>query len=249
MAYLANGAPGSYMEVSATACLNCRAKKRKCDMLMTGCMGCKRKSTLLDSEQSSKQPAFPPFFFLDYSIFQYHQQQIPKISIPLPRQVLDATQDPYLVARQYFLHIHPFFPFISKKRFFDSLPIFPARPDVDVTILLFCMKLIVRPPKDDPLDKNGRPLPYLTVKRTLAEADIAGAFSFQTLQALILVSLYELAHAIFPAAYLSVGTCARYATALGIDTYTTMNPSDTAETLLVQEEMRRAWWAIVVLDR
>lgn len=101
-----------------------------------------------------------------------------------------------------------------------------------------------KPPRNDPKSPF-----YLAIKRTLAETEIAGIFSLQLLQATILVALYEVGHAIYPAAYMSVGTCARYALAQGIDLYMAIDLNSAALTLLDQEEKRRAWWAILILDR
>ncbi|OQE46162.1 hypothetical protein PENCOP_c001G01587 [Penicillium coprophilum] len=68
------------------------------------------------------------------------------------------------------------------------------------------------------------------------------------LQAGVLVALCELGHGIYPGAFLSIGTCARYAYALGINVSRTV-PSRRVLTLVEVEERRRVWWAIVILDR
>lgn len=111
------------------------------------------------------------------------------------------------------------------------------------------MKLLSWLPGNDPNKSDPKSPSYLAIKRTLAETEIAGIFSLQLLQATILIALYEVGHAIYPAAYTSVGTCAQYALAQGIDAYTSIDLNSTALTLLDQEEKRRAWWAILILDR
>jgi hypothetical protein len=72
--------------------------------------------------------------------------------------------------------------------------------------------------------------------------------SIQVLQAGLLLSLYELGHAIYPSAYLSIGACARYAYALGINKDANTQVSKVL-TLVELEENRRVWWGIVILDR
>jgi hypothetical protein len=62
------------------------------------------------------------------------------------------------------------------------------------------------------------------------------------------LALYELGHAIYPAAFLSIGACARYAHALGINVSRTLKTRKVL-TLVEVEERRRVWWAIVILDR
>lgn len=80
---------------------------------------------------------------------------------------------------------------------------------------------------------------YHAVKHFHLEVGISSTFSISVLQAGILLAVYELLHAIYPAAFLSIGACARYAYALGI------NVSRTADTrrvltLVEVEERRRA---------
>ena len=192
---------------------------------------------------------FPAHYFLDFALFQYRQGQIPLTSIPLSRDLLDSYQDPHATARLYFETIHPFLPFISKKNFYDHFPPPQIQPNVVFTILISCMKLVSWSPRDDTQNNGPKSLFYLAIKRTLTETDLAGIFSLQLLQATILVSLYEIGHAIYPAAYMSVGACARYALAMGIDAFMTIDMSSAALSILDQEEKRRAWWAILILDR
>jgi hypothetical protein len=73
-------------------------------------------------------------------------------------------------------------------------------------------------------------------------------FSILGLQAGILLSLYELGHAIYPGAYFSVGACMRYAHALGIHSGASSRARKPL-TLRELEEESRAWWAVVILDR
>jgi hypothetical protein len=75
--------------------------------------------------------------------------------------------------------------------------------------------------------------------------------SIHVLQAGILITFYELGQAIYPAAYLSVGSCARYGLALGIDKLSLIPPSegDASQAWNEQEESRRVWWAVLIFDR
>ena len=98
-------------------------------------------------------------------------------------------------------------------------------------------------------ESNPRTVPYVAAKRSLFEAESLGMLSIATLQAMIILNLYEIAHAIYPAAYLSIGTCARYGMALGIDRQSQLDLNGRELSFLGQEERRRAWWVIVILDR
>ncbi|KAK4075650.1 transcriptional regulator family: Fungal Specific TF [Trichoderma harzianum] len=89
---------------------------------------------------------------------------------------------------------------------------------------------------------------YIAAKQFFFELENAGNLSIRLVQAGIFIALYELGHCIYPAAYMSVGTCARHAVALGLDkdikqSNATGLPWDDIE------ERRRVWWAILILDR
>lgn len=57
---------------------------------------------------------------------------------------------------------------------------------------------------------------YRKAKQCLRLVEDQGIFSMRVLQATLLLSLYEAGHAIFPAAFLSIGHCARIGHAIGI---------------------------------
>jgi hypothetical protein len=105
------------------------------------------------------------------------------------------------------------------------------------------MRLIITTPGDD-----SRSTAYYELKSSLLNAELKGILSFRILQALILVALYEMGHAIYPSAYLTVGYCVKYGIALGINR--TIDPDHSEWSSLVNsEEERRAWWAIILIDR
>ena len=95
-------------------------------------------------------------------------------------------------ACEFFEYIHAWMPFISKKRFYDLyLPSqFQYRSDVAI---------------QNPTSHK------------CAKSSGSSIISLPVLQAAVLLALYEFGHAIYPAAYLSVEACARYAHALGIN--------------------------------
>lgn len=65
---------------------------------------------------------------------------------------------------------------------------------------------------------------------------------------MVLIALYEIGHGIYPSAYVSIGTCARYGLALGLDRE--LNVFDNSPRRWIElEEKRRAWWAVLILDR
>lgn len=69
-----------------------------------------------------------------------------------------------------------------------------------------------------------------------------------TLQAAINIAIYEIGHAIYPAAYMSVCACVQYALAIGLGWHT-RSYVDGKLSWLEVEERRRVWWAIIILER
>lgn len=90
-----------------------------------------------------------------------------------------------------------------------GLPVQNAGPDL--AMLFLGMKLITTPA----IDITDSTL-YDTTKSFLASLESNGVVSLLCLQAMILVALYEYSHAIYQAAWMTVGSCARYADILGI---------------------------------
>lgn len=202
-----------------------------------------------DVKRPQIQPEhFPPVFFLDSHVFQHNHLEIPKISIPLPPYASDFIGDAWTVGDKFFTQIHKWMPFISKKWYYEKLLNPLSQPRADVTILIFCMKLISWLPSESANSRDARTSSYLFAKRTLLEAEVAGILSLQVLQAWLLVTIYELGHAIYPSAYMSIATCARYGSLLDLKCNRSQVFRDSA-TWVELEERRRTWWSIVVLDR
>jgi hypothetical protein len=100
-------------------------------------------------------------------------------------------------------------PVISKKRLNLGLAVYHGGPDI--AMLFLAMRLMITPPGSD----NANFL-YQLAKSFLASLEAAGCVSYLYLQALLLVALYEYSHAIYPAAWMTVGACARFVELLGL---------------------------------
>ena len=186
--------------------------------------------------------------FLDPALLQNGGFDASPATVVIPPRIADLigdTDELRTTADKYFAHVHPWMPFISKKRLYDiylHLPL-PTRPDL--ALLFLAQKLITTLPPASP--ENIRTPLYHATKHFHLELESNSALSVHTLQANILIALYEVGHAIYPAAYLTIGSCARYAYALGISVKG-MNPKKPT-TMIEVEERRRIWWAIIILDR
>ena len=100
-----------------------------------------------------------------------------------------------------------------------------------------------------PLPEQGpRCSAYYAIKSSLIEAENSGILDLRVLQAIILIALFEIGHAIYPAAYMTVGYCVRYGSALGIHKAVEQY-SEEEFSASESEERRRSWWAILLFDR
>jgi hypothetical protein len=110
----------------------------------------------------------------------------------------------------YFNTIHFWMPIISKRRMDLGIPLRNAGPDL--AMLFLAMKLVTSQP-----DEGATESPfYLASKNFLSVLEAKGEVSLLCLQAMVLVAIYEYGHAVYPAAWMTVGACARYADILGI---------------------------------
>lgn len=111
-------------------------------------------------------------------------------------------------------------------------------------LLIAAMKLLAGPPAEEGPRCNA----YYAIKNSLLEAESSCILELRVLQAIILMALFELGHAIYPAAYLTIGYCVRYGSALGIHE-AVEHYSEETFSASESEERRRSWWAIIILDR
>ncbi len=96
-----------------------------------------------------------------------------------------------------------------------GLPMWDAGPDL--AMLFLAMKLVTALPSEH-IKPAESPL-YTAAKRFLALLEASGAVSLQYLQSMLLVAVYEMGHAIYPAAWMTVGACSRYADMIGIPSF------------------------------
>lgn len=115
--------------------------------------------------------------------------------------------------------------------------------------MCLCMKLYCTPAPS--YEDDGKRTLYKIVKEFYAEVEATGIMSVCILQSALLIAVYEIGNAIYPAAYMTVGSCARYGVALGLDKLmvSLTGQGNLGKPWMEIEEMRRVWWGILILDR
>ncbi|KAL7960841.1 hypothetical protein V8C34DRAFT_312455 [Trichoderma compactum] len=193
-------------------------------------------------------------YFIAPQIFRQAQLELPWIHPSIPADISPFGNDPSRIrniAYTFFDSIHWWMPLISKKGFFAHLlnPLSQRRSEL--SLLIICMQLYCARdlnPGTGALDVTAL---YHNAKRLHFEMEAAGVLSLRVLQAGILIALYEFGQAIYPVAYLTVGACARYGTAIGVNNLGEESPSEyrSPRSMSEVDERRRAWWTILFLDR
>ncbi|TFB07092.1 hypothetical protein CCMA1212_001245 [Trichoderma ghanense] len=254
-------------------CLECTRKKRHCDYSIKRIAphisepssdSFQQDYLAVHAPPSTPNPYtlpvsnFPALYFVDPPVFHNHHVEIPRPLEHLPSYVVGELGSPLqheFIGRLFFHTIHTWFPMISRKRFYDDLHEASKGPGVaaDFGFLLLAMKLMTwRPPSLDgdapAAGPNARTATYRAAKQFCFELEAAGMVSLRVLQGMLLVALYEVGHAIYPAAFMSVAACVRYAHALGIQ------PGGVQRlklplTWVEEEERKRIWWSAFLLDR
>ncbi|KAE8345503.1 fungal-specific transcription factor domain-containing protein [Aspergillus arachidicola] len=188
--------------------------------------------------------------FLDSDISPDRSYLESNRKVPLPPDYLRYLRSPAQVRHEvdvYFNSVHTFFPIVSKLRLYQQLSNADRRDDPDLGLLLIAIQLHTRSCSEV---ESGDAELYRSAKACYVYIESSNVFSVKVLQALLLIALYEISNAIHPAAYLTVGHCARLGHAMGVhqrsDSPQMLNQVGTWVEL---EERRRTWWAVIILDR
>ncbi|KAL6814303.1 hypothetical protein J3E69DRAFT_347044 [Trichoderma sp. SZMC 28015] len=184
--------------------------------------------------------------FLDPDHFILAQLETKKKDAGITKTVADlvgSVSDIQAAAHVFFETIHVWMPIVSKQQFQQQLLQRLALQRAELFLLVLAMKLC------SSRVTVAKSMLYRTTKQFYFDIESSGRFSVQTLQAAILIALYELGHGIYPAAIISVANCARIGTLIGIDKSLSSWDLMSRVPWIELEEHRRVWWAIIILDR
>lgn len=130
-------------------------------------------------------------------------------------QCIGNADDLEQTLSDYFGDIHPWFPMVSRKHMNTSFQLLETGGDV--AILVLAMKLITSQPQRGFASSEN--YLYTACKRYAALLENIGTTSLQYVQALTLIALYEYGQGIYPAAWMTIGQCVRYADYIGLPSY------------------------------
>ncbi|KAL3452081.1 hypothetical protein BJX65DRAFT_303795 [Aspergillus insuetus] len=229
--------------------------------------------TLRPSSQS-QPPLIPASFarataigFLAPTLFREACLEISRLDLDIPDEIalhLGDRQQMREMTAEFFQLTRSWMSIVSPRRHLAAVlnPLSPTRRPT--ALLALCMKLCCLPVSrrdggDGDRDggaeaKAGRISLYRLIKRFYAEVESTEGLCLQVLQAAVLIAVFEIGDAVYPAAYLTVGACARYGIAMGLDkVIRDRMGGDTTSTAAASwmdiEERRRVWWGVLILDR
>ncbi|KAF1808080.1 hypothetical protein P152DRAFT_469187 [Eremomyces bilateralis CBS 781.70] len=196
---------------------------------------------------------FPLSFFLDTDFLtplNANALDFGSESSPIWRSALASLKhDHSEICLQYLATVHMWLPMISKKRLIrdlESLDHGSAHVDTCLPLLLLCMGLCLNRIEYRPSISSL----YAVATSLCSTAETTGFVSIRLVQSLVLLAVYELSNAIYPAAYLTIGRAARLGILMGMhDRERAQQLFEDFETWTLREEQRRTWWAVFVLDR
>ncbi|KAL2830166.1 hypothetical protein BJY01DRAFT_120704 [Aspergillus pseudoustus] len=188
-------------------------------------------------------------YYLDSGLWSSHRIPDGSATIPAPREIsvaLGGEAEIQSITATYFQTVHFYLPFVSKIKVARHIQSVEGSLKADIALLLLCMKLVQEVPNID--DPQSFEL-YDLAKDFRTKLGLHGVVTLRALQANILLLLYEIGHGIFPAAFMTVGACARQGVALGLGSQLAPQLAGKAQSWVDVEERRRTWWTVVILDR
>ncbi|KAK1756571.1 hypothetical protein QBC47DRAFT_380178 [Echria macrotheca] len=193
-------------------------------------------------------PEFPSSFFLDPEFFNpLTVDSLNTAALPLTIPCLTSLgMDLVGICHAYVATINQWLPILSPKRLCtDVVQINPVDPDPGLVLLLACIRLL------SDASYSGRCQEYKVAKALASSVENEGIISLRLVQSIALLGWYELAHGIYPSAYLTSGHGARLVVLGCFHNQERQTPHlfKIADTWTVREEERRVSWGLFILEK
>lgn len=188
--------------------------------------------------------------------FQYTSLRQPTFDVFVTKQASkvlgDVNQIEETVAR-YFDTIFLRMPVLSRNAFTARLSKVYTHPQADFTLLCLSIHLLIQRP--DELESAGNheqtmhSSTYVMIRSFVGVLQSLATPTVEFIQAMLLVAFFEMGHGIYPAASISIATCARSAHAIGLNKRPVAAETDPSLDRVLVELRARVWWSILILDR
>ncbi|KAJ5429460.1 hypothetical protein N7491_006476 [Penicillium cf. griseofulvum] len=228
------------------ACLRCRRQKRRCDKILPYCTLCKRLNKHCDYLLPAEAPRLLP-------VPDWAELTPSNLRHTLEAQVSSIVGDgPQLqtAAAVYFRTVHTWFPIISETCYntrLSKVRVQTASAPSDLSLLTLCIALVCKEPVKGGLPLSTRSM-YASFKSYIALLEAMGTNSLEILQSRLLLTVFEIGHAMYPSAYISTAANIRAAVSLGINA-TCEDLSKVFQDPQRVEEAHQTWRGIVITDR
>ncbi|KAJ5828975.1 uncharacterized protein N7525_007228 [Penicillium rubens] len=219
------------------ACVRCRRQKRKCDKILPCCTLCKRLNKHCDYFLPVEAPRLlpiPDWADLTPSNLRH------TLEVQVSSNVGDRLQV-QAAAAFYFRTVHTWFLIISEPSYnirLSNIRVQTASAPSDLSLLTLCMTLVCKGPVGESF--LSRP------DQSLLEA--MGTNSLEMLQSRLLLTVFEIGHAMYPSAYISAAANMRAAVSLGINA-TSEDLTKAFQDSRKAEEARQTWRGITITNR
>lgn len=249
------------MERAPRVCATCKMRKKGCDKALPICGYCSQRGLLCSYEHSpssslagahfstSLLPNLTPSSASD-ATFSGLESNI-HLDISTLFHNLDRSFS--VVCDRYFGGFHRWLPVVSQDLLLQTIATFSdGFPPPDLSLLVLAIHLVILNPSHTSESSQISPQKlYLELRILLTKVQIILPPSKYIAQATLLVAAYEYACGRPHDSYLSVGTCARMLSVLGLDKLNSRDDSITAGTILdvTTLESRNIYWGVIVLDR
>ncbi|CAG8008683.1 unnamed protein product [Penicillium nalgiovense] len=227
-------------------CVRCRRQKRRCDKVLPCCTLCKRLNKHCDYLLPAEAPRL-------LSVPDWADLTPSNVCHTLEAQVSSNVGDRLQVqalAAFYFRTIHTWFPIISETCYnirLSNIRVQTASAPSDLSLLTLCMALVCKGPVGVELPLSTRSM-YASLKSFVALLEAMGTNSLEMLQSRLLLTAFEIGHAMYPSAYISASANIRAAVSLGINS-TCEDLRKAFRDPQKVEEARQTWRGIVITDR
>ncbi|KAF5855255.1 hypothetical protein ETB97_009560 [Aspergillus alliaceus] len=151
-------------------------------------------------------------------------------------------------AATFFRTIHSWFPVVAENLYYKRLSQVHAHVSPGASLLTLCMFLLGVIPIDGEIPLHMHSL-YILVKGFVASLEAVGTNSLDMLQCRLLLTIFEVGHGMYPAAYISMGANVRAAVALGANVVSQSQLIEIFKTQERADEARCTWRGIVITDR